>query len=114
MSEIKADFYRVLDASKNEVGFLAASLKEGRVDGHFYEGECACLIGTVAKAKGCSYGRLTGGLRPDASRPAERWFLAIRAGDTPEINPISKITLDWIYEWRDRERSHASISRCSS
>jgi hypothetical protein len=31
--------------------------------------------------------------------PAERWFLAIKSGDTPETNPVAKITLEWIDEF---------------
>jgi hypothetical protein len=40
-------------------------------------------------------------LRPDANRPAERWFLAIRKGDIPPNNPVSAITAEWAREFMD-------------
>ena len=36
---------------------------------------------------------------PDADRPAERWFLAIRPGDTPTSSQIVAITVGWIDAW---------------
>jgi hypothetical protein len=38
-------------------------------------------------------------LEPDPARPAERWFLAIRPGNTPENHAVAKITEGWIREW---------------
>lgn len=57
--------------------------------------ECACLVGTLAKARGCE----VRDLKPDAARPAERFALAIKAGDTPETNQVSDIVAEWIEEW---------------
>lgn len=39
------------------------------------------------------------GLVANASRPAERWFLAIRRGHTPENSEVARITEQWIVEW---------------
>jgi hypothetical protein len=48
-----------------------------------YEGKCACLVGTIANVRGVPYKQL-GDLEPDASRPAERWFMPIKKGDVPD------------------------------
>ena len=75
----KADFFMTLLHAQHEVPHLIAALREGRVDGSQYEGECACLVGTLANAKGESYRAAF----PDHSsrNPAEQWFLMIRKGD---------------------------------
>jgi hypothetical protein len=93
--DIKADVYAVLGRASAEAPALLAALREGRVDGSAYEGECACLVGTIANARGCNYESIPG-IAPDASRPAECWFLGINKGDTPATNPISAITAEWV------------------
>ena len=98
LSEIKTDLFAVLDLAHKEVPTLLAKLRAGKVDGSVYEGECCCLVGTIANARGCRYDAL-GELSPQASRPAERWFLAILKGSTPENDPIAAITAGWIEEW---------------
>jgi hypothetical protein len=64
-----------------------------------YEGDCCCLVGTIANACGAPYRTLAGGLTPNSSRPAERWFLGIKPGDTPETSQIVAITVGWIDEF---------------
>jgi Pentapeptide repeats (8 copies) len=98
LQPIRDDFRAVLDAARNEALFLRAALRAGNVDGSSYEGECACLVGTIARGQGRAFRELTG-LSPDADRPAERWFLAIRPGDNARNNPIVAITLEWLDEW---------------
>ena len=98
LSVIKNDFWAVLLHARNEVIALRKSLIEGNVDGSTYEGSCACLVGTIAKAKGCKYDSIPD-LTPQSSRPAERFFLAIRQGDTHENNQCSKLAVEWIDEW---------------
>ena len=39
------------------------------------------------------------GIEPDSSRPAERWFMGIRKGDTPENSQISAFTVEWLDEF---------------
>jgi len=97
----RADLRVVLDAAPREVAGLLAALKEGRVDGSVYEGECACLVGTIAKVRGCNYRDL--GIRPDSGRPAEQWFMLIRPGHTPEKSAVTRLTVQWVEEWQ-RER----------
>jgi len=99
LSHIKADVFDVMLRAPHEVNGVIAALKSGRVDGSVYEGECACLVGTIAKLRGVEISKL-GSLEPDSYRPAERWFLGIRKGDTPENSQIAKITLEWIEEFQ--------------
>jgi hypothetical protein len=95
LTAIRDDVHDVLATYPNEVAALLAALREGRIDGSVYEGECVCLVGTIANTRGCSYMTLA----PDTSRPAERWFLAIRRGDTPTTSQIAAITDGWIVAW---------------
>jgi hypothetical protein len=95
----KEDFYKVLELAKAETPGLYKALLEGRIDGSQYEGECACLVGTIAKERKEKYNKLSIGLKPNDSRPSERLFLAIRKGDTPDNNPISAIVKDWMEAW---------------
>jgi hypothetical protein len=95
---IREDFRAVLDLAPLEVPGLLLALREGRVDGSQYQGECACLVGTIANIRGCNYQSLAR-ITPNSDRPAERWFLAIRRGCTPDTHPVAAITEDWILEW---------------
>jgi hypothetical protein len=98
LSPIKADLFMVLLYAKHEVLGLRQALMDGKVDGSTYTGECACLLGTIANTKKCDYEKIPG-LIPDSNRPAERWFLGISKGTTPENNNIAKITIEWIDEF---------------
>jgi hypothetical protein len=68
------------------------------VDGSTYTGDCACLVGTIANVRHCKYNDL-GTLKPNCDRPAEKFFMGIRGGDTPETNEVSRIALAWVDEW---------------
>ncbi len=95
LSDAKKDLLSVLSQFPNEVPALRAAIVQGTINGAVYEGECCCLKGTIAKAKGVHYTECT----PCSGDPAERLFLAIQEGDTPETNPVSKIALEWLDEW---------------
>ena len=96
LSPIREDIYDILRRAVPEVPALLAALREGRVDGSTYTGQCACLCGTIANARGVDISSLA---YRDPFRPAERWFLAIRKGDTPATSPIAKITEGWIVDF---------------
>jgi hypothetical protein len=98
LTAIKNDVWRVLLHAIPEVPGLRNALVEGRVNGSAYEGDCACLCGTIANVRGCRYDAIEG-VKPDASSAAERFFMAIKKGDTPERNPASKIAVEWIDEF---------------
>jgi len=92
------DLWAVLSASPREVSGLREALISGRVDGSTYEGECACLVGTIANVRGVEHTDL-GAVKPNSSRPIERFFMQIKRGDTPENNDSSKRAVEWIDEW---------------
>ena len=105
LAPIRDDLFEVLAAAPHEVGGLRQALAEGRINGTAYEGECACLVGTIANLQHCHY-RAIPGVRPDSSRPIERLFLAIRPGDTPENHPVATIVAEWIDAWRAEHQVH--------
>jgi hypothetical protein len=94
---IKYEFFGKLALQYNEIAGLRAAIVEGKIDGATYEGECACFVGTIANVAHTNYENLAVQRNPDSL--TERWFLAISKDDTPETNPISKITLNWIDEF---------------
>jgi hypothetical protein len=100
---IKEDFFKVLSVAKNEALALYENLCTGKVNGSVYQGECACLVGTIANVRKENYYKLAIDLKPDSSRPIERWFLAIGTGDTPQSSPVSAITAEWMREFMDKE-----------
>ena len=93
LEPIKKDFFEILSRAVNEISYLEKAILEGKIDGSTYEGECACLCGTIEKAGNKSVGR-------DCSRPIERFFLSIKKGDTPENNQFSKIAMGWLQEFK--------------
>jgi hypothetical protein len=95
----KTDFFDVLIRAPREIAGLREALVAGRVDGSTYEGACACFVGTISNVRGVSYESLGNGIKPNSSRPAERWFMSIRKGDTPETNQVSRVTVEWIDEF---------------
>jgi uncharacterized protein YjbI with pentapeptide repeats len=98
LQPIRDDVWAMLSSAPAEVEGLRLAIIEGRVNGSQYHGECACLIGTIANVRKCDPNQL-GILKPNENRPAERFFLAIKQGDTPETNQASKIALEWVDTW---------------
>jgi uncharacterized protein YjbI with pentapeptide repeats len=99
LDEIKKDFFNVLEVAKHEVLGLYDAIQLGNINGSSYEGQCACLVGTIANVRHEEYSSLGIDLRPSADRPAEKWFLAIHVGDIPQSNLVSAITAEWAREF---------------
>ena len=99
LDKTREDFYAILSSAHAEIPALWKALLDGKVDGSAYEGECACLVGTIAKARGADYRAMS----PNSTRAAERWFLAIRRGDTPDNSAVSRLTVEWLREYAERE-----------
>jgi uncharacterized protein YjbI with pentapeptide repeats len=108
LAPIRDDVWAVLSSAPMEVAGLIESIKAGKIDGTTYEGECACLVGTIANIRHVGKNQL-GALLPNSSRPAERFFLGINKGDTPETNQFSKLALEWCEDWLYRMKSAFEI-----
>lgn len=104
LTTIRDDYWAVLSAVPAEVQGLRDVIFEGRINGSSYHGECACLVGTIANVRHCAYDSIDT-LKPDSSRPAERFFLAIKNGDKPETNQFSKLALEWTDQWLSNMRA---------
>jgi hypothetical protein len=98
LKTVRDDMWAILDKSPSEVPALLVSLRAGKVDGSTYEGKCACLVGTLAKARHCGYREIPG-LEPNASRPAEVYFGGILKGHTPDNSPPAAVAEGWILSW---------------
>ena len=98
INQCSRDMLFIFEHLKSELPGLRKALIEGRVDGTQYEGECACLIGTL--------GNLDGGVdkvceaipfyEKGIHNPGEAWFLNIHKGDTPEDNQFAAHALKLI------------------
>jgi hypothetical protein len=95
----KADLWMTLTQNRDEVPGILQALCAGMVDGSTYSGECACLVGTIAKVRGVAVETLDRGV----TRPAEQWFAMIRQGDRPGDKSgggfASKLAVEWVQEW---------------
>ena len=99
MESVRADFIAAVLNLPTELEFLRDAIKHGKINGSSYSGVCAML----AHAKGIKEyqgGEIRNGrvFKADSSSPRERFFLAIKEGDTPENNGASKLALDWTEE----------------
>jgi hypothetical protein len=103
------DVYAVLSSAPREAAAVLAALRAGAVDGSSYQGQCACLVGTIAKAQHCDYQHVPD-LTPNARRPAEQWFVQIRPGDTPETSEACKQAAIWVEAWIDRMRTAFGVT----
>ena len=98
LTPIRDDIWAALSSAPAEVDGLRAAIVTGKIDGSTYEGTCCCLVGTLANVRHCNYNQIPT-LVPNSSRPAERFFAAIKPGDTPETSQFSKLALEWVDLW---------------
>ena len=95
LRSFKADFWAILTTARKEIPGLITAMREGRIDGSTYSGECACLVGTIANVRHVSADTL----EQDSSRPAEQWFLMIKKGDKPGDDSGGGFALQQALEW---------------
>jgi hypothetical protein len=108
LTPIRDDFWNVLISAPREVAALRQALVDGKVDGSTYIGECACLVGTIANTRHCGVNDL-GILKPNASRPIERFFCGIDKGDKPETSQFSKLAVEWLDQWVELQKEAALV-----
>ena len=95
INQCSRDMLFIFQSLSSELPFLRYKLVKGEVDGTQYEGDCACLIGTLANGDG--------GLKKVCEvipyydkglhNFGEQWFWNIKKGDTPENNDFAKHAL---------------------
>ena len=95
INQASRDILFILGCLKAEVPFLREKLIKGKVDGTQYEGDCACLVGTLGNADGGvdNVCQAIPFYEKGTHNPGEQWFLNIRKGDTPENNEFAKHVL---------------------
>ncbi|KAF3997510.1 pentapeptide repeat-containing protein [Glaciimonas immobilis] len=98
LTPIRDDIWAVLSGAPSEVPSLILALKSGSVDGSAYTGICSCLVGTLDDARDPTL-PLRAPISRNYNRPAERFFMGINEGDTPETNQFSKLALEWSEQW---------------
>jgi hypothetical protein len=97
LRSFKADMWMTLAQNRSEVPFLIEALKNGKVDGSQYTGECACLVGTLANAKNAD----PYALEHNSSNPAEIWFAMINEGDKPGDDTGGGFAAQKALEWAE-------------
>ena len=104
LTQFRDDIWAVLSGAPHEVEGLRQAIIDGKIDGSTYRGECACLVGTIANVakKDCDSLPV---IKPNSSRPAEKFFLLINKGDTPETSEWSKMALGWVDMWLGNMKS---------
>jgi hypothetical protein len=104
LQSFKQDLIAEVLRLPDELEALRETLIAGKIDGSTYSGECACLAGTLAKARGLSGYQgetiINGEIifHANSRSPREVWFMTIKRGDTPETNPAAKAALEWVDE----------------
>ena len=96
---IKHDIWGVLLMARNEVPKLREMVILGKINGSVYQGECSCLCGTIANIKNACISDGSELPFADSNSPAEKFFMGIKEGDTPETNPVSACVLAFIDEF---------------
>ena len=96
LRSFRADLWFILSMARAEVPAMADALRNGRVDGSTYDGECSCLVGTLEHAGATRLPRAS-------SSPAEQWFSMICEGDKPGDDSVggfaAKQALEWVEEY---------------
>jgi len=101
INQCSRDMLYVFEHARNELPYLREKLVSGHVNGTQYEGECACLLGSLGK------GNMTCVKKVVKAIPyydmglhnfSEQWFYNIKSGDTPETNFFAKHALKLIDE----------------
>jgi hypothetical protein len=97
LRSFKADLWMTLTQARLEIPAFIQSMIYGRIDGSQYEGECACLVGTLSNIRGRNFADAF----PDYSskNPAEQWFLMIRKGDKPGDDTGGGFAISKALEW---------------
>lgn len=98
LTPIKNDFFRILLRAIPEIHNLAKALIDGKIDGSVYNGDCACLCGTLEKSKNCRI-RENVYVERNCDSPIESFFKNINPGDNIENSEYVKQVFRWLIEF---------------
>lgn len=101
LRQFRDDVWAVLSSAPVEAPAVLDALRAGRVDGSTYTGACACLVGTIAKARHCD----VYSLETDSRRLAEVWFMQIKPGNTPTNHEPTRMAAEWVETWLQQMRA---------
>lgn len=111
---VRQDLELVLSWAPHEAPAVLAALEAGQVDGRVYSGDCACLVGTIAKERKVHMRQIPvrararpGELAQDPYAPAEYWFRRILPGQTPQNNADAALAAMWVRDFIRRHRALA-------
>ena len=99
INECSQQMLYIFNYTRSELPYLREKLIAGEVDGSQYEGDCWCLVGSLAKSKKVDVDKYCGVIpfyEKSPQNPAETWFLNITQGDTPENNEFAAHALKLI------------------
>ena len=99
INQCSRDILFILSFLKSEVSYLKQMLLEGKVDGSVYEGDCSCLVGTLAHGNKEEIKKVCESIpfyEKGTHNMGETWFLNIKKGDTPENNQFAAHVLKLI------------------
>ena len=107
INQCSRDILFIFSCLKSEVPFLREKLIKGEIEGTQYEGDCACLIGSLANADG-GIEKVCEAIpfyKKGTHNPGEAFFLNIHKGDTPENNSFAKHALKLIDMFLKKEKT---------
>ncbi len=99
INQCSRDMLFVFEHLKSELPYLRDKLVSGHVNGSQYEGECACLIGSLGHGKKDCIDKVVESIpyyNKGLHNYCEQWFYQIHSGDTPETNYFAKHALKLI------------------
>jgi hypothetical protein len=99
VNEASREMLFIFEHLKSELPYLREKLVAGEVDGTQYEGDCACLIGSLGQGTSEGVDQVCEAIpyyEKGLHNISEQWFWNIREGDTPESSPFAKQALKLI------------------
>jgi hypothetical protein len=89
----------VFEHLKHELPYLRDKLVKGEIDGTQYDGDCACLIGSLGHGDESKVDKVCKAIpyyEKGLHNYGEQWFWNIKKGDTPKNNEFAEHALKLI------------------
>jgi len=99
INQCSRDMLYVFEHARKELPYLREKLVSGHVNGTQYEGDCACLLGSLGKGNMTCIKKVVSAIPyydMGLHNFSEQWFYQIKSGDTPETSYFAKHALKLI------------------